>query len=300
MQTHPALANAARGDRGPRLDTVFAILLGDRFDPIPESSPRRACLRPGRNPRADGRGAQQREQRIVLRKPILALLLSRRLETSPDPPRGPGQHASHVVGFGWIERMKATRRTRCPLVDAVENQRMEMWRQVESRTEALNERDRAAQTAADPEVSLRPSSLIRKQSTQETAQHVTRKSRVPSATVSERIGKREHPLPDRDLGQYAVDEMGSGFGHAPSAARGTESSPLARKGHEPIVATGVAVDAQEAMGEHAALELGTNLALDEASDGSTRGSGAREERLQIFSDDAMEERLLGLVAFVAN
>jgi hypothetical protein len=54
------------------------------------------------------------------------------------------------------------------------------------------------------------------------------------------------------------------------------------------------------MGEHAALELGTNLALDEASDGSTRGSGAREERLQIFSDDAMEERLLGLVAFVAN
>jgi hypothetical protein len=107
-------------------------------------------------------------------------------------------------------------------------------------------------------------------------------------------------LPDRDLGQYAVDEMGSGFGHAPSAARGTESSPLARKGHEPIVATGVAVDAQEAMGEHAAIEIGTNLALDEASDGSTRGSGAREERLQTFSDDAMEERLLGLVAFVAN
>ncbi len=60
----------------------------------------------------------------------------------------------------------------------------------------------------------------------------------------------------------------------------------------------VAVDAQEAMGEHAALEVGTNLALDETSDGSTRGSGAREERLHILADDAMEERLLGLVAFV--
>jgi len=42
------------------------------------------------------------------------------------------------------------------------------------------------------------------------------------------------------------------------------------------------------------------LDLDEASDGSPRGSGAREERLHILADDAMEERLLGLVAFVAN
>ena len=54
------------------------------------------------------------------------------------------------------------------------------------------------------------------------------------------------------------------------------------------------------MGEHAALEIGTNLALDEASDGSTRGSGAREERLHILAGNAMEERLLGLVTFVAN
>jgi hypothetical protein len=66
------------------------------------------------------------------------------------------------------------------------------------------------------------------------------------------------------------------------------------------VTTVVAVDAQEAMGEHAALEVRTNLALDEASDGSTRRTGAREERLQILADDAMEERLLGLVAFVTN
>ena len=66
------------------------------------------------------------------------------------------------------------------------------------------------------------------------------------------------------------------------------------------MATGVAVDAQEAMGEHAAFEIRTNLALDEASDGSTLRSGAREERLHILADDAMEQRLLGLVTFVAN
>jgi hypothetical protein len=54
------------------------------------------------------------------------------------------------------------------------------------------------------------------------------------------------------------------------------------------------------MGEHAAFEVGANLAFDEASDGSTLRSGAREERLHILADDAMEERLLGLVAFVTN
>jgi hypothetical protein len=54
------------------------------------------------------------------------------------------------------------------------------------------------------------------------------------------------------------------------------------------------------MGQNTTLEIGTNLALDEASDGSTRRSGAREERLHILADDAMEERLLGLVAFVMD
>jgi len=54
------------------------------------------------------------------------------------------------------------------------------------------------------------------------------------------------------------------------------------------------------MGEHAAFEVGANLALDKASDGSTLRSGAREERLHILADDAMEERLLGLMAFVAD
>ena len=54
------------------------------------------------------------------------------------------------------------------------------------------------------------------------------------------------------------------------------------------------------MGQNTALEIATNLALDEASDGSTRGSGAREERLHILADDAMKESALGLVAFVAN
>jgi hypothetical protein len=37
--------------------------------------------------------------------------------------------------------------------------------------------------------------------------------------------------------------------------------------HEPVVAIGVAVDAEEAVGQHAALEVRADLALDEAPDG---------------------------------
>ena len=63
-----------------------------------------------------------------------------------------------------------------------------------------------------------------------------------------RIGQREHPLPDRNLGKHPVDEVGVGVGHAAAATRRTEAATLAREGHEPVVAAGVAVDAEESMG----------------------------------------------------
>jgi len=60
------------------------------------------------------------------------------------------------------------------------------------------------------------------------------------------------------------------------------------------------VDAQEAVGEHAAFEVGANLAFDEASDGGAQGSGAREERFEFLADHAMEQGLFWLVTFVTN
>jgi hypothetical protein len=97
-----------------------------------------------------------------------------------------------------------------------------------------------------------------------------------------------------------IDEVGCHVRHAPATARGTESPPLAGERDEPVVTTGVAVDAQEAMGQNAALEIGTNFALDEASDGSARRSGAREERFEFLAHHAMEQGLFWLVTFVTN
>ena len=144
---------------------------------------------------------------------------------------------------------------------------MEVGRQVQGRPEALDERDRAALPLADAVERPRSPSLVREDRAQEGAKYFTRQPRVPGAAVAKRVRKREHPLPDRDLGQHPVDEMSRGVGHPPATTRGTESAPLARKADEAIVSAGVAVDAQESMSQYAAFEIGADLSLDEAGNG---------------------------------
>ena len=61
---------------------------------------------------------------------------------------------------------------------------------------------------------------------------------------------------------------------------------------------GVAVNAEESMGQDAAFEVGADLALDEAGDGGALGSRSGEEGDELRADDFVEEGLLGLVASV--
>jgi hypothetical protein len=147
---------------------------------------------------------------------------------------------------------------------------MEVRRQVERRAEALDERDRSARPAPHPEVALCAASVVGENRAEKASQHLAREPRVPRTAISERIRKREHPLADGDLGKDPIDEMSGSVRHAPTAARGTEPTPFARKGDEPIVATGVAVYAQKAVSEHAALEIGAHLTLDEPRHGCAR------------------------------
>jgi hypothetical protein len=94
--------------------------------------------------------------------------------------------------------------------------------------------------------------------------------------------------------------MGRGVGHAATDARRTESAAFTREGHQAVVAAGIAVDAHESMGQHAALEIRPDLALDEAGDGSALRSRADEKRHELRADDLVEQSLLGLVADVVG
>ena len=66
------------------------------------------------------------------------------------------------------------------------------------------------------------------------------------------------------------------------------------------MAAGIAVEAKEAASQDAAVEVGPQLALDEASDRSALLPCVGEEDLEVLSDDFVEQGLLGLVALVLD
>jgi hypothetical protein len=64
------------------------------------------------------------------------------------------------------------------------------------------------------------------------------------------------------------------------------------------VTTGIAVNAQEPVREHATAQEGAKLLLDEARSGLLSACGAREEACELLANDPMKKRLLRLMALV--
>jgi hypothetical protein len=60
------------------------------------------------------------------------------------------------------------------------------------------------------------------------------------------------------------------------------------------------VQAKKTLGEDAAIEIGTDFAFDEASDGRSLFARVGEEGLEALSDDFVKKRLLRLVALVVG
>jgi hypothetical protein len=78
--------------------------------------------------------------------------------------------------------------------------------------------------------------------------------------------------------------MRCGIGHAPPTAGGAEASALAGERDEAVAATGVAVEAKEAVGEDPAGKVATQLPLDEAGHRMIALAGACEKRLEVLAD----------------
>jgi len=175
---------------------------------------------------------------------------------------------------------------------------MEVEVQVECRTEALDEGDRTTLFRASTPLPPRTSAQLGEQRADEGAEHSTRESCVVGTSVAERIRQREYPLPDRHFGQHAIDEARCGVRHATSATRGTESAALARERNQAVVTAFIAVEPEEAVGEHATAQECAKLLLDEARHRLIAQRRAREERLQLLADDPVKERLLRLMALV--
>ena len=112
---------------------------------------------------------------------------------------------------------------------------------------------RCAAPSSDCKICSRTASLVCKERTNESAQHLTHEPSVPGTAVAKWIRKRKHPLAHRYFGQNMVDKMSGRIRHAPPTARRTKPPAFTREGYEAIATTTIAVYAQESVGEHAAL-----------------------------------------------
>jgi len=164
--------------------------------------------------------------------------------------------------------------------------------------EALHECDGSALWGSHlPVLSRAPPEFSEKRS-QEGAKNLAREPRVVGTAIAERVGKREHPLADRDFGQNAVDEVCRGLGHAVAAATWAKAPAFARKGNQAVEAAVVAVQAQEAIGKDAAAQEGLKFLLDEAGHGLLASLRARQEGLEFSLDDVVEDALFGAMSCV--
>jgi hypothetical protein len=120
------------------------------------------------------------------------------------------------------------------------------------------------------------------------------------SAVAQAIRPRQDPLAHRYLWPDLVDQIAGALGHpSPPAAR-TEAAPLAREGHEALEGAVGAPKPGEAMGEDSAREELAELLLDEAGQAMSVApvGGFPPEGLQMFADDGMEDRVLGVAGLI--
>jgi len=93
--------------------------------------------------------------------------------------------------------------------------------EVQRRAEALDQRNRAGAGGL-----LRVAGLpdqVRGNDAIDDAEHTADQRRMCREQKAQRKRKTQHPLPDRPLGQYLIDQPGSPVGHAPGTTAGAEA-----------------------------------------------------------------------------
>jgi hypothetical protein len=80
--------------------------------------------------------------------------------------------------------------------------------------------------------------------------------------VSQPLGHREYPLPNRQARNDVVGEMRGSLDHAAGITRRADAAPLTGKGDQKIVPAAGAARAGEAVGEDAAFEVAAKFPFD--------------------------------------
>jgi hypothetical protein len=123
---------------------------------------------------------------------------------------------------------------------------------------------------------------------------------LPGHEVAELMRQAQYPLADGYDGEHLVDEVSGALDHAPATARGTEASSLARERNEAFEAAVATPHSRKPIGQHAALEEATQLALYEARQTSTvaAAGGVFDESRQMLLHHLVQHRRFGLARLV--
>jgi hypothetical protein len=117
--------------------------------------------------------------------------------------------------------------------------------QIERRPEALNRGHGAAAPTPDaaPSGSL---ALEAEEGTDEDGEHGAAELVVPGEHVAKAVREGEDPLPDGKTAKRPIGQMSGEFGHPPAAARGAETTALARKRDQDLMPAAVTPKAGKA------------------------------------------------------
>jgi len=113
---------------------------------------------------------------------------------------------------------------------------MQMYVQVQGRTEALNQSD-CASAGARGHGKTRVPDQERRDTALHHCQHLCQGSRLSSEQEAQREWKGQNKLPDWNFGKHVVDKVCGRFDHASCAAAGTEAAPLATERDQVLVPT---------------------------------------------------------------
>jgi hypothetical protein len=104
VQAHTALSYAARRNRTFRFDTSLPGI--ERLDPITKTPPTLARLGARRDTRANRRGREHSEQRVVRRQGVLIRIETPALDNPENSTGGPRQNPRHIFGLRRRKRNK--------------------------------------------------------------------------------------------------------------------------------------------------------------------------------------------------
>jgi len=189
---------------------------------------------------------------------------------------------------------KAQRPVGTIVINTVENEHVEVHVEVQSATEALDQRHGTRLRALARETGL--VDQMHGETPMDDAEHLAHDRRLVGEEEPKRPWHAQHPLAHRLLGEDLVDEERGALGHAPRAAARAEAAALAAEGDEVLGAAAVTGDAKEAVLESSAGEEVLELARDMPWQGR---SLRREMHLKdgiVLLDEAVEKGLLGPMA----